>query len=179
MNRSGCACILWIVLGGTFTLCSGCASDLSTRVSTLEQRLDAVGLEHQLLPQQMETFRIKLDALDQEVRTRQSRIVAELGHFRGEDLVHLTQRIDALTENFQRFRREITADAVGRLGTDVIELQDEVGELKRGVEKLQVQHDQAFAAETAWLAALAWQLESARSRLPKSSGAKRAAAPSP
>src|SRR5579884_762761 len=107
MIMSVSAPALSILVGTLALLTTACTSDRAARLAAIEQRFETMALEHQLLPQQMETFRIKLDALDQEVRSRQSRIVAEIAHFRSEDLVHLTQRIEALTESFQQFRREM------------------------------------------------------------------------
>ncbi|WP_447977723.1 hypothetical protein [Candidatus Nitrospira bockiana] len=133
--------------------------------------MDALTLEHQLLPQQMETLRIKLDALDQEVRSRQGRISAEIGHFRNEDLTHLTHRIDVLTENFQRFRREIGEETeTSRLAAHLEDLRQSVALLNRRLEQLEMDQQQAFAAETAWLAAVAGQLEWSRQRIVKGQG---------
>lgn len=163
-------CFKRAALLGLLTALSACAPDLSTRISALEQHLATMAEDQQALPQQIETLRLKLETLDQEMRSRQSRVVTEIEHFRNEDLAHLNKQLEELTKNFQDFRRDVSRAAPwDKLQTEVVELREAVNDMQQALDTLQVQQEQAFAAETVWLSALAGEFNKIQPRLPKRS----------
>ncbi|MER3423768.1 MAG: hypothetical protein C4293_11610 [Nitrospiraceae bacterium] len=113
---------------------------------------------------------MKLETLDQEMRSRQNRVVTEIEHFRNEDLTHLNKQLEALTKNFQDFRRDVSRAAPwDKLQTEIVELRETVNDMQQALETMQSQQEQAFAAETVWLSALAGELDKIQLRSSKRS----------
>lgn len=128
---------------------TGCISDLWTRMSALEQQMTNFSADHRVLPQQIETLQLKLQTMDQEVRSRQSRVLTEIEHFRNEDLTHFTQRLETLTQNFQNFRREMVSSTPWeQMHAEIAEVQAALGRMKKSLEQVQFQQEQAHAPAT-------------------------------
>jgi chromosome segregation ATPase len=139
-----------MTIAGMMTLgLTGCMSDLWTRMSALEQQMTTFATDHRVLPQQIETIQLKLQTMDQEVRSRQSRVLTEIEHFRNEDLTHFTQRLEALTQNFQNFRREMVSSTPwDQMHAEIAEVQAALVRMKRSLDQVQLQQEQVHAPVT-------------------------------
>jgi hypothetical protein len=134
-----------IVMGLVITM-TGCTADLWNRISDLEQQMATMTADHRVLPQQIETLQLKVQTMDQEVRSRQSRVLTEIEHFRNEDLAHFTQRLDALAQNFQSFRKEMVNSAPWeQMHAEVADVQAALIRMKLSLDQAQLQHDQPHA----------------------------------
>src|SRR5688500_2512678 len=134
-----------IVMGLVITM-TGCTADLWNRISDLEQQMATMTADHRVLPQQIETLQLKVQTMDQEVRSRQSRVLTEIEHFRNEDLAHFTQRLDALAHNFQGFRKEMVNSAPWeQMHAEVADVQAALTRMKLNLEQVQLQHDQSHS----------------------------------
>ena len=135
-----------IIVMGFITSLTGCTGDLWNRISDLEQQMATMTADHRVLPQQIETLQLKVETMDQEVRSRQSRVLTEIEHFRSEDLAHFTQRLDALAQNFQSFRKDMVNSAPwDQMHAEVAEVQAALTRMKLSLDQVQLQHDQAQA----------------------------------
>jgi hypothetical protein len=159
-------------------MCGGCSWGLSERVAGMEALLRTVMADHQLFPRQLETMRIEVGTLEDEVKRREQRVLTELTQLRREDITFLIERLDALTTHFQDFRREMAAvsQAVPEMGAmsgpeparwtalndELDRMQQAVVQLARMVDVMQVQQDQHFSASTVWLSGLARQIYEGR-----------------
>jgi hypothetical protein len=131
--------VVSIIIGLT-----GCTGDLWNRISDLEQQMATMSADHRVLPQQMETLQLKVQTMDQEIRSRQSRVLAEIEHFRNEDLAHFTQRLETLAQNFQSFRKEMVSSAPWeQMHAEVADVQAALSRMKLSLDQLQVQQDQS------------------------------------
>ena len=65
-------CFMLMAMAGMTLGLTGCMSDLWTRMSALEQQMTTFATDHRVLPQQIETIQLKLQTMDQEVRSRYS-----------------------------------------------------------------------------------------------------------
>jgi chromosome segregation ATPase len=136
---------LIIVMGFIISL-TGCTADLWNRISDLEQQMATMTADHRVLPQQIETLQLKVQTMDQEVRSRQSRVLTEIEHFRNEDLAHFTQRLDALAQNFQSFRKDMVNSAPWeQIHAEVADVQAALTRMKLSLDQVQLQHDQSHA----------------------------------
>lgn len=134
---------LIIVIGLLLSL-TGCTADLWNRISDLEQQMATMTADHRVLPQQIETLQLKLQTMDQEVRSRQSRVLTEIDHFRNEDLAHFTERLDALALNFQGFRKEMVNSAPWeQMHAEMADVQAALTRMKLSLDQVQLQHDQS------------------------------------
>ncbi len=123
---------------------TGCAGDLWNRISDLEQQMATMAADHRVMPQQIETLQLKVQTMDQEVRSRQGRVLTQLEHFRNEDLAHFTQRLDALAQNFQSFRKEMVSSAPWeQMHAEVAEVQAALSRMKSSFDQIQVQPEQS------------------------------------
>ena len=139
-----------IIMGGLIITLTGCTGDLWNRISDLEQQMATMTADHRVLPQQIETLQLKLQTMDQEVRSRQNRVLTEIEHFRNEDLAHFTQRLDALVQNFQSFRKEMVNSAPWeQMHAEVADVQAALTRMRLSLDQLQLHHDpsQAQAAK--------------------------------
>ena len=159
-------------------MCGGCSWGLSDRVAGMEAQLQTVMAEHQLFPGQLETMRIEVGTLEDEVKRREQRVLTELTQLRREDIAFLIERLDALTTRFQDFRHEMAAVSQGQpetgavsgpeparwmaLNDELDRLQQAVLQLAQMVDVMQVQQDQNFSASTVWLSGLARQIYKGR-----------------
>jgi chromosome segregation ATPase len=136
---------LIIVMGLIISL-TGCTADLWNRISDLEQQMATMTADHRVLPQQIETLQLKIQTMDQEVRSRQNRVLTEIEHFRDEDLAHFTQRLDALAQNFQSFRKEMVNSAPWeQMHAEVADVQAALTRMKVSLDQVQLQHDQSHS----------------------------------
>ena len=134
-----------IVVGVIITL-SGCTGDLWNRISDLEQQMATMTADHRVLPQQIETLQLKIQTMDQEVRSRQNRVLTEIEHFRNEDLAHFAQRLDALAQNFQSFRKEmVNSPPWEQMHAEVADVQSALTRMKLSLDQVQLQHDQSHS----------------------------------
>ena len=134
-----------IVMGLVITM-TGCTADLWNRISDLEQQMATMTADHRVLPQQIEILQLKVQTMDQEVRSRQSRVLTEIEHFRNEDLAHFTQRLDALAQNFQSFRKEMVNSAPWeQMHAEVADVQAALIRMKFSLDQVQLQHEQPHA----------------------------------
>jgi hypothetical protein len=125
---------------------TGCTADLWNRISDLEQQMATMAADHRVLPQQIETLQLKVQTMDQEVRSRQNRVLTEIEHFRNEDLAHFIQRLDALAQNFQGFRREMVHSAPWeQMHAEVADVQAALARMKVSLDQVQLQHDQSHS----------------------------------
>jgi hypothetical protein len=135
---------LIIVMGLIISL-TGCTADLWNRISDLEQQMATMTADHRVLPQQIETLQLTLQTMDQEVRSRQGRVLTEIEHFRNEDLAHFTQRLDALAQNFQSFRKEMVNSAPWeQMHAEVADVQAALTRMKLSLDQVQL-HDQSHS----------------------------------
>jgi len=123
---------------------TGCTGDLWNRISDLEQQMATMSADHRVLPQQMETLQLKVQTMDQEIRSRQSRVLAEIEHFRNEDLAHFTERLETLAQNFQNFRKEMVSSAPWeQMHAEVADVQAALSRMKLSLDQIQVQQEQS------------------------------------
>jgi hypothetical protein len=124
---------------------TGCTGDLWNRISDLEQQMATMSADHRVLPQQMETLQLKVQTMDLEIRSRQSRVLAEIEHFRNEDLAHFTQRLETLAQNFQSFRKEMVSSAPWeQMHAEVADVQAALSRMKLSLDQIQVQQEQSY-----------------------------------
>jgi len=125
---------------------TGCTGDLWNRISDLEQQMATLSADHRVLPQQMETLQLKVQTMDQEIRSRQSRVLAEIEHFRNEDLAHFTERLETLTQNFQNFRKEMVSSAPWeQMHAEVADVQAALSRMKLSLDQTQAQQEPSHA----------------------------------
>jgi hypothetical protein len=125
---------------------TGCTGDLWNRISDLEQQMATMSADHRVLPQQMETLQLKVQTMDLEIRSRQSRVLAEIEHFRNEDLAHFTQRLETLAQNFQSFRKEMVSSAPWeQMHAEVADVQAALSRMKFSLDQIQVQQEQSHS----------------------------------
>lgn len=135
-----------IILAGLIVMLTGCTGELWNRISDLEQQMAMMTADHRVLPQQIETLQLKLQTMDQEVRSRQSRVLTEIEHFRDEDLAHFTERLDALAHNFQSLRKEMANSAPWeQVHAEVADVQTALTRMKMSLDQVQLQHDQSHS----------------------------------
>jgi len=133
--------VMSVIIGLT-----GCTGDLWNRISDLEQQIATMSADHRVLPQQMETLQLKVQTMDQEIRSRQSRVLAEIEHFRNEDLAHFTQRLETLAQNFQSFRKEMVSSAPWeQMHAEVADVQAALSRMKLSLDQIQVQQEQSHS----------------------------------
>ncbi len=139
-------CVQLTIVMGIMIGLSGCTADLWNRISELEQQMATMSADHRVLPQQIETLQLKVQTMDQEVRSRQTRVLTEIQHFRNEDLAHFTQRLDALAQNFQSFRKEMVNSAPWeQMHAEVADVQAALTRMKLSLDQVQLQHDQSHS----------------------------------
>jgi hypothetical protein len=135
-----------IIMMGLITSLTGCTADLWNRISDLEQQMATMTADHRVLPQQIETLQLTIQTMDQEMRSRQSRVLTEIEHFRNEDLAHFTQRLDALAQNFQGFRKEMVHSAPWeQMHAEVADVQAALTRMKLSLDQVQLQQDQSHS----------------------------------
>lgn len=138
-----------IIVMGLIISLTGCTGDLWNRISDLEQQMATMTADHRVLPQQIETLQLKVQTMDQEVRSRQSRVLTEIEHFRNEDLAHFTQRLDALAQNFQSFRKEMVSSAPWeQMHAEVADVQAALTRMRLSLDQVQVEHEQSHSQIT-------------------------------
>ena len=136
----------WLIVMGLLISLTGCTADLWNRISDLEQQMATMTADHRVLPQQIETLQLTIQTMDQEVRSRQNRVLTEIEHFRNEDLAHFTQRLDALAQNFQSFRKEMVNSAPWeQMHAEVADVQAALTRMKLSLDQVQLQYDQSHS----------------------------------
>ena len=122
---------------------TGCTGDLWNRISDLEQQMATMSADHRVLPEQIEILQLKVQTMDQEIRSRQSRVLTEIEHFRNEDLAHFTQRLETLAQNFQSFRKEMVGSAPWeQMHAEVADVQAALSRMKSSFDQIQMQQEQ-------------------------------------
>ena len=138
---------LWVklfIVAGFMMGLAGCTGDLWNRISELEQQMATMSADHRVMPEQIETLQLKVQTMDQEIRSRQNRVLTELEHFRNEDLAYFTQRLETLSQNFQGFRKEMVASAPWeQMHAEVADVQAALNRMKLSFDQIQVQQEQS------------------------------------
>jgi outer membrane murein-binding lipoprotein Lpp len=144
-----CRCLTFIAVAGGMIGLAGCTGDLWNRISDLEQQMATMSADHRVLPQQIETLQLKVQTMDQEVRSRQGRVLTELEHFRNEDVAHFTQRLEALAQSFQSFRKEMVGSAPWeQIHAEVADVQAALARMKLSLDQVQLQQEQTHSQIT-------------------------------
>ena len=148
VNRS-CRSLKSFAVAGIMMGLAGCTGDLWNRISDLERQMAVMSADHRVLPQQIETLQLKVQTMDQEMRSRQGRLLTELERFRNEDVAHFTQRLESLAQNFQSFRKEMVGSAPWeQIHAEVADVQAALARMKVSLDQVQLQHDQTHSPLT-------------------------------
>jgi hypothetical protein len=148
----------------------------------------AIDAHLQKLSQDLQALQATVASLDDQIWARQSVMAKNLAEVRNDLLPALTGQVESLShtlqvvidrdqkekagnETFATFARQGMAVQLERTHAQLTQLQATVGALAAKLDQTQIDQQQAFAAEAAWIGALAVQLE----RYRRSSGVKRSA----
>jgi len=159
---------------------------LEERVELLTEETLALENRTQTLPQDLETLGSKVKPLEKNIWARQASLAGHVTELKEETLPHLTGQIERLAQSIRMVQRqvdELQTDAVKqghqraqgqiptaavsgdvaqqleRLRDEVVLLQHTTNGLKYLLDQAQAEQEQSFASSTAWLSAIAAQLE--------------------
>ncbi|MBM4122595.1 MAG: hypothetical protein FJ249_08385 [Nitrospira sp.] len=184
------ASLLWLAAA-----CSASPSPVPPTTDGLEQQVRAlieqnraIDAHLQKLSQDLQALQTTVASLDDQIWARQSVMAKNLAEVRNDLLPTLTGQVESLShtlqvvidrdqkekagnETFATFVRQGMAVQLERTHAQLTQLQATVAALAAKLDQTQIDQQQAFAAETAWIGALAGQLE----RYRRSPGVKRSA----
>lgn len=171
-------------LGCAFSSVSHRVALLEERVELLTEETLALENRTQRLPQDLESLGRKVKPLEKNIWARQASLAGNVTELKEETLPRLTGQIEHLTQSVLMVQRQVdelqtdvvqrkqvkgqvvtepgsgdVAQQLERLREEVLLLQHTTTGLKYLLDQAQADQDQSFASSTAWLSALATQLE--------------------
>lgn len=173
---------------------------LEKQVQALTEQTRANEAQIQRLSQELQALQATLASLDNQIWARQSAMAKNLTEVRTDLLPTLTGQVESLSHHLQAIRNKLdeiegtlARDQKERMGNETFatftrqgtavqlaQLQATVATLAARLDQAQAEQRQAFSAETAWLGALAGQLERYRQALSgKRSGPRPSTPPAP
>jgi multidrug resistance efflux pump len=161
---------------------------LERQVQTLIEQNRAMDAHLQKLSRDLQTLQSTVSSLDSQIWDRQSAMAKNLAEVRNDLIPTLTGQVESLShtlqvaidrdqkeragnETFAALARQGMAVQLERTQAQLTQLQATVTALAARLDQTQIDQQQAFAAEAAWIGALADQLE----RYRRSPGIKRSA----
>lgn len=178
------AAMLMGPLGCAFSSVSHRVALLEERVELLTEETLALENRTQRLPQDLESLGRKVKPLEKNIWARQASLAGNVTELKEETLPRLTGQIEHLTQSVLMVQRQVdelqtdvvqrkqvkgqvvtepgsgdVAQQLERLREEVLLLQHTTTGLKYLLDQAQADQDQSFASSTAWLSALATQLE--------------------
>jgi uncharacterized protein YoxC len=159
---------------------------LEERVELLTEETLALENRTQTLPQDLESLGRKVKPLEKNIWARQASLAGNVTELKEETLPRLTGQIEQLTQSILMVQRQVdelqtdvvqrkqqqakgpavtapasndVAQQLERLRDEVLLLQHTTAGLKYLLDHAQADQEQSFASSTAWLSALAAQLE--------------------
>ena len=178
--------ILISPLGCSFSSVSQRVAALEERVDLLTEETLALENRTQTLPQDLENLGRTVKPLEVNIWARQASLAGNVTELKEEALPRLTGQIEHLTQSILMVQRQVdelqtdvvrrkqqqakgqvvtepassdVAQQLERLRDEVLLLQHTTTGLKYLLDQAQADQEQSFASSTAWLSALATQLE--------------------
>ena len=172
-------------MGCAFSSVSHRVALLEERVELLTEETLALENRTQTLPQDLESLGRKVKPLEKNIWARQASLAGNVTELKEETLPRLTGQIEQLTQSILMVQRQVdelqtdvvqrkqqvkgqvakepgsgdAAQQLERLREEVLLLQHTTTGLKYLLDQVQADQEQSFASSTAWLSALATQLE--------------------
>jgi uncharacterized protein YoxC len=186
--RQGLITVVLLIgpLGCSFSSVSQRVATLEERVELLTEETLALENRTQTLPHDLETLGRKVKPLEKNIWARQASLAGNVTELKEQTLPQLTGQIEQLAQSIRMVQRQVdelqsdvvqhkqqqakgqivtapassdVAQQLERLRDEVLLLQHTTNGLKYLLDQAQADQDQSFASSTAWLSALAAQLE--------------------